>query len=84
MSSGDFNFSNMFSLFLKNNNCIANIAQSDFLVILADIFLFKIFFLMWTLFRVFIEFVTILFLYYVLGFWPGGMWDLNSLTRELT
>ena len=44
MSSGDFNFSNMFSLFLKNNNCIANIAQSDFLVILADIFLFKIFF----------------------------------------
>ena len=34
---------------------------------------------MWTLFKVFIEFVTILFLLYVLGFWPGGMWDLNSL-----
>ena len=40
------------------------------------------FFLMWTLFKVFIEFVTILFLLYVLGFWPGGMWDLNSLTRN--
>ena len=30
------------------------------------------FFLMWTIFKVFIEFVTILFLFYVLVFWPGG------------
>ena len=29
---------------------------------------FKIFFLMWTMFKVFIEFVTILFLFYVLVF----------------
>ena len=29
---------------------------------------------MWTIFKVFIEFVTILFLFYV--FWPRGMWDL--------
>ena len=29
---------------------------------------------MWTIFKVFIEFVTILFLFY--AFWPRGMWDL--------
>ena len=33
---------------------------------------------MWTIFKVFIEFVIILFLFHVLVFWPGGMWDLNS------
>ena len=41
---------------------------------------FKIFFffLMWTIFffKSFIEFVTILLLFYVLCFWPQGMWDL--------
>ena len=26
---------------------------------------------MWTIFKVFIEFVTILFLFYVFVFWPG-------------
>ena len=31
--------------------------------------------------KVFIEFVTILFLFYVLVFWPQGMLDLSSLTR---
>ena len=40
------------------------------------------FFLMWTTFNIFIEFVTILLLFYVLVFWPGGMWDLNSPTRD--
>ena len=39
---------------------------------------------MWTLFRVFIEFVTILLLFYVLVFWPRGMWDLSSPTRDRT
>ena len=39
---------------------------------------------MWTIFKVFIEFVTTLFLFYALVFWPGGMWDLNSLTRNGT
>ena len=37
----------------------------------------KIFVLMWTIFKVFREFVTILFLFYVLVFWPLGMWDLS-------
>ena len=38
-------------------------------------FFFKIFFLvlMWTIFKVFIEFVTILPLFYSLVFWPQGM-----------
>ena len=30
---------------------------------------------MWTIFKAFIEFVTLLFLFYVLVFRPGGMWD---------
>ena len=39
------------------------------------------FFLLWTTFKVLIEFVTILLLLFsVLGFWPWGMWNLNSLT----
>ena len=39
---------------------------------------------MWTIFKVFIEFVTILLLFYVLGFWPLGIWDLSSFTRNQT
>ena len=40
---------------------------------------------MWTLFNIFIEFVTILLLFfYVLVFWPRGMWDLSSPTRDRT
>ena len=42
------------------------------------------FFLRWTNFKVFIEFVTILLLFYVLVFWPQAMWDLSSLTRDWT
>ena len=38
---------------------------------------------MWTVFKVFIEFVIILLLFYVLVFWPWGMWDLSSPTRNL-
>ena len=37
---------------------------------------------MWTIFKVFIEFVTVLLLFYVLVFWLQGMCDLNSLTRD--
>ena len=34
---------------------------------------------MWTIFlKVFIEFVTIFLLFYVLIFWPWGMWNLSS------
>ena len=48
-------------------------------------FYFKIFFFsMWTIFKVFIEFVTILLLFYVLVFWSRGMWDLSSPTRDRT
>ena len=39
---------------------------------------------MWTIFKVFTEFVTILLLFYVLGLWPGAMWDLSSPTRDRT
>ena len=40
---------------------------------------------MWTVFKVFIEFATrLLLLFYVLVFWPGGMWDLSSPTRDRT
>ena len=41
-------------------------------------------FLMWTIFKVFIEFVTIWLLFYVLVFWLQDMWDFNSLTRDQT
>ena len=36
---------------------------------------------MWTIFKVFIEFVTILLLVYVFGFSAARQWDLNSLMR---
>ena len=41
---------------------------------LGPFFFFKIFF-MWTIFKVFIEFVTILLLFYFVNFWPQAMWD---------
>ena len=44
--------------------------------------LIQIFFLRWIIFKVFIEFVTILLLFYVLVFWLQGMWDLSSPTRD--
>ena len=38
---------------------------------------------MWTIFlKVFIEFVTILLLFYVLGFWLPDMWEICSPTRD--
>ena len=39
---------------------------------------------MWTIFKVSIKFVTILFLFYVLVFWSRGIWDLSSPTRDWT
>ena len=48
---------------------------------------FKIAFLMWTIFKVFTTFVTILFLFsgvFFFFFPPGGIWDPNSLTRDQT
>ena len=42
-------------------------------------FVGRYFFLMWTIFKVCIEFVRMLLLFYVLDFWPQGMWVLSSL-----
>ena len=40
---------------------------------------------MWTILKIFIEFVTLLLLcLYVLGFWSRGMWDPSCLTRDQT
>ena len=39
---------------------------------------------MWSISKFLIEFVTILFLFYLLVFWPQGMWDLSSLIRDGT
>ena len=47
-------------------------------------FCFKDFFLRCTNLKVFIDFVTILLLFYVLVFWPRGLWDLSSPTRDRT
>ena len=41
--------------------------------------------LLWTIFKVFIKSVTVLILFFqVLAFWPRGMWDLISPTRDQT
>ena len=42
------------------------------------------FFLMWTIFKVFSEFLSILLLFHVLVFWPRGKWDLSSPARDRT
>ena len=49
-------------------------------MIFVEIFVFWL----WTIFKVFIESVTILFLFYVSVFWLHGMWDLSSGTRDPT
>ena len=45
---------------------------------------FFFFYLMWTILTVFIEFVTVLCLFYVLAFPQQGMWDPSSLTKDQT
>ena len=42
----------------------------------------KDFFLMWTIFKVFIEFITMWLLFHALVFWPRSMWGLSSLNRD--
>ena len=59
----------------------------NFTVHFYSLFISYLFFktsLLWTIFKVFIEFVTILLLFYVLVFWPRGMWDPNSPTQDGT
>ena len=58
---------------LVNNN--------SFLVIMIPFLLFKYFFNV-DPFKVFIEFVTTLLLFYGLDFSLQGVWDLGSLTRD--
>ena len=41
-----------------------------------------LFFFYGPFFKVSIKFVTILLLFYVLVFWPQGMWNPSSLTRD--
>ena len=49
--------------------------------VFARVFFFFKIFLMWTILKIFIEFVTILLLFCVLLFCAQGMWDLSSLMR---
>ena len=61
--------------------------DSDFIkcrIIYPKTIFLKFIFLISTVFKVFIEFVTILFLFYVLVFWLQGMCDLGSLTKDQT
>ena len=46
------------------------------------LFFFFLDFLMWIMFKVFTEFFTILLLFYVLVFWPRGIGDRCSPTRD--
>ena len=39
---------------------------------------------MWPIFKILIEFVTIVIQYYDFVFWPRAMWDLSSPTRKRT
>ena len=39
---------------------------------------------MWIIFKVFIEFCTVLCLFYVLVFWPWGVGDLSYPSRDRT
>ena len=39
---------------------------------------------MWAVFKVYVEFVKILFLFYVLAFWPPATWHLSFPTRDET
>ena len=61
--------------------------QSHSLTIMLSFWLFKEF-LMWTIFKVFTEFVRTLLLflcfYFLFFFWLRGTWDLSSLIRDRT
>ena len=57
----------------RKNQCTdPNIVPRSWNTLLKTFF----FFLMWTIFKVFIEFITILLLFYVVVFWLPGMWIL--------
>ena len=56
----------------------------SFLAYICDYWSLRFFFLMWTIFKAFIEFVTTMLLFYVLVFWLRGTWDLSAPTRDQT
>ena len=60
---------------------MTEMVQHSFIML---VFFFFKDFLMWAIFKVFIESVTILFLFYVLVFWLWSMWDFSSSTRDWT
>ena len=45
-------------------------------------FYFLKIFLLWVIFKVFIEFVTLLLLFYIMVFCLWGMWDLTKLPDQ--
>ena len=48
-----------------------------------SLILFLFISLMWTtFFEIFIGFITVLLLFYVLFFWPQGLWDFSFPTRD--
>ena len=69
---------------LKFSQLFCSISQSILIFGLYASFFFLRFFLMWIILKVFIEFAVILLLFYVLAFWPQGMWNPSSLTRDWT
>ena len=60
---------------IKESHIITRVKQHSILNV-SNIYFLKYFF------KVFIELVTILLLFYLLVFWPRGMWDLSSPTRD--
>ena len=56
---------------MRVERVVASVQSLQWRVI--QVFFLNFFFLMWTIFTVFIEFVTTLLLFYVLVFWPQGM-----------
>ena len=48
----------------------------------SQMFFLSFFFLLWMIFKIFIEFAIILLLFYVLVFLPQCIWDLSSLIRD--
>ena len=67
------------SWFLLLLSCLRN---SFLYSVHKDVVLYFHLFFGGTIFKVFIEFIGILFLFYLSVFWPQGTWGLSSLTRE--
>ena len=77
------------NLVIKGLEWLVQTLHLDFLIVSQsidqqDFFLNVYIYLCGPFFKVFIEFLTISFLFYVLVFWPQGMWDFSSPTRYWT